>query len=383
MNHTATSSAAPRVRAVDWMRGLTMAAMILVNNPGSWVHMLSGLAHASFGAVPAPADFVFPFFLFVVGVSVPLALRRRRAAGIGRRPLLLRATRRAALLVAIGLFLNLFPDFDLATVRLPGVLQRIAVVYWICAAGVLLTGPRGVAGLIGGLLVVYTLLLLLMPVPGVGEAVVTAETSLPVWVDERVFGDHSWRGPGDPEGLLSTLGAAVNGLAGVLAGWLLLGTAAARRKTRILAVRGVGVLLTGLAASFVVPVAKEIWTASYALITTGVALLALALLHREFDGDPDRRERPTGWEARVIELLGRQALLAYVVAHLLSDLSIAVIRLPVGESGSTSLHAVVYRNLFSSWLPGGVASLGYSLLFLAVVTLVVALLDRRGIRLRV
>ena len=130
-----------RILAVDVMRGLTMAAMIVVNNPGSWAHMAPVLEHAAWGGWLRPADLVFPSFLFLVGVATPLALHRRRERGASRRSLLGRAARRAAILLAIGLFLNLFPQFDLATVRVPGVLQRIAVVYLGCATALLWLRP--------------------------------------------------------------------------------------------------------------------------------------------------------------------------------------------------------------------------------------------------
>lgn len=374
---TNTPVASPRIPSVDVMRGATMAAMIVVNNPGSWLHMLSSLAHAEWGALPAPADFVFPFFLFLVGVSAPLALRRRLAAGAQAGPILVLAARRALVLFAIGVFLNLFPAFDLQTVRIPGVLQRIAIVSLACTWIALRMGPKQVLTSTLALLVGYALLLRLVPVPGHGVAMITPEVSLPVWLDESLLGVHTWRGPGDPEGVLSTLGAIATGWMGVWAGLLLVRAGHDRVVLKSLWVAaGIAVVL-GAASSLVLPIAKEVWTSSYALLTGGVALAALALVHREFVGRGPERDH--GW----LVLLGRQALSAYVVAHLYSDLSIFVIRLPLGESGSISLHSLIYQKALLSWLPQGVASLAYALLFLGVVVATVAGLDRRGIRIRV
>jgi predicted acyltransferase len=373
---TNTPAASPRIPSVDAMRGATMAAMIVVNNPGSWLHMLSSLAHAEWGALPAPADFVFPFFLFLVGVSAPLALRRRLAAGAQAGPILVLAARRALVLFAIGVFLNLFPAFDLQTVRIPGVLQRIAVVSLTCTWIALRMRPRQVLASTLALLVGYALLLRLVPVPGHGVAMLTPEVSLPVWFDELLLGAHTWRGPGDPEGVLSTLGAIATGWMGVWAGQLLVSAAPDRNVLKSLWVAaGIAVAL-GAASSLVLPIAKEVWTSSYTLLTGGAALVALALVHREFAGRAPGRDH--GW----LFLLGRQALLAYVVAHLYSDLSIFVVRLPLGESGSISLHSWIYQKVLLSWLPQGVASLAYALLFLGVVVATVAGLDRRRIRIR-
>ncbi|MBU0742937.1 DUF1624 domain-containing protein, partial [bacterium] len=201
-----------RLASVDVLRGATMAAMIVVNNPGSWRAMYQALRHAAWGAPPAPADLIFPTFIFLVGVSVPLALGRRLTAGSPRPDLLRHALRRGLVLLLIGVGLNLFPDFDLATVRLPGVLQRIAVVYVACVLAFMAWGPRGRLVAAIALLAGYTALLGWAPVPGVGRPLVSPEMSWPVWLDERLLGAHAWRGPGDPEGVLSTLPAIASGL---------------------------------------------------------------------------------------------------------------------------------------------------------------------------
>jgi predicted acyltransferase len=368
---------AGRIVSVDVMRGLTMAAMIVVNNPGSWAHMAAPLRHADWGAWLTPADLVFPFFLVLVGVATPLSLRKRIARGDSRRILLGRAARRAVLLLAIGLALNLFPHFDLATVRVPGVLQRIAVIYLVSATAFLWLSPRAILALVAVLLSGYTALLLLTPLPGAGVPTLTPDQHLPAWLDDRLLGAHTWRGPGDPEGVLSTLGAAANGLLGVLAGGILLIAATPRRQAARLAAGGALALATGVALTPLIPAVKEVWTASYALVTAGAALLALAALRGWLGGR--RAAHETAPALAPVLLVGRQALLAYVLAHLVSDLSIHVLRWP----GGPSLHVLVHGRLLASWLPPVVASAAYSLLVLVVVVALVAWLDRRGVRLRV
>jgi predicted acyltransferase len=280
-------------------------------------------------------------------------------------------------LFAIGLGLNLFPEFDLATLRIPGVLQRIAVVYLACVTVYLAAGPRGGLALAAGLLAGYAALLAWAPVPGAGGSSIAAETNLPVWLDEMVLGRHTWRGPGDPEGILSTLPAIATGLVGMLAGERLRTGRDRVRTAQLLAAAGVACLAAGWIGGCWLPVAKEIWTSSYALVTAGWALLALALGHRLVDG-PGRR--------RALEpavALGRNALLAYVAAHLLSDLGIRVLRWPDGAGGSISLHHWIQRHLLASWLPPEAASLAQSLLLLAVILLPLLWLHRRGIVIKI
>ena len=360
-----------RLTSVDILRGLTMAAMIIVNNPGSWSAMYPPLRHADWGAPLAPADLIFPMFIFLVGVSVPLALTRRLAAGVSRADLLRHALRRALVLFLIGIGLNLFPDFDPATVRIPGVLQRIAVVYAACVLAFMTLGPKSRLAAIATLLIGYTALLHWVPVPGVGYPQITPGMSLPVWLDDTLLGAHTWRGPGDPEGFLSTLPALANGLLGVLAGgWLVAGQShehTARRLARF----GLGLLAAGLLLGRHLPAVKELWTAPYALITTGWSLLALAVCLKLVDG--------WGWRQGLapLTLLGRKALTAFVAAHLLSDMAIRVIRWSDGAGGTTSLHHFIRGTLLDSGLPPEAASLLQSVLMLGLIVSALAFFRHR------
>ncbi len=365
-----TRAHAGRLASVDILRGLTMAAMIVVNNPGSWSYMYPTLRHAAWGESLRLADLIFPTFIFLVGVSVPLALSRRLAAGVPRTDLLRRVLRRGLVLLLIGVGLNLFPDFDLATVRLPGVLQRIAIVYAACAAAYLFWGPRGRLVAAITMLAGYTALLGWWPVPGVGRPLISPEMNLPVWLDERLLGAHTWRGPGDPEGLLSTLPAIASGLIGMLVGgWLSAGRPPAHAARRLAAL-GLAFVAMGHLWSLCLPAVKELWTGSYVLITAGWALLALASCLRLVDG--------LGWRHGLapLTILGRHALTAFVAAHLLSDLAIRVVRWPVGCSGMTSLHHFIRRNLFDGWLPPEAASLAQSLGLLALIVAALAVVRR-------
>src|SRR5256712_5007352 len=187
----------PRLLSLDAFRGLTIAAMVLVNNPGTWAAVYAPLEHADWHGL-TPTDVIFPFFLFIVGVAIPLS-----------RPTVGRVLRRAAVIFALGLVLNGLPNFDWATIRIPGVLQRIAVCYLVAAALFLTTGWRTQAIVTAPLLLGYWGAMTLVPVPGYGRGDLGPEGNLAAWLDRAVLGPHIWRAARvyDPEGILSTVPA--------------------------------------------------------------------------------------------------------------------------------------------------------------------------------
>src|SRR5256886_795904 len=187
-----------RLRSLDAFRGLTIAAMVLVNNPGTWMAVYAPLKHARWHGL-TPTDVIFPFFLFIVGVAIPLS-----QPGAGR------VLRRAAVIFALGIVLNGLPGFDWATIRIPGVLQRIAVCYLVAAVLFLTTGWRTQAIVTAALLLGYWGAMTLVPVPGYGRGNLGPEGNLAAWLDRALLGPHIWRAARgyDPEGILSTVPAA-------------------------------------------------------------------------------------------------------------------------------------------------------------------------------
>src|SRR6185503_16251942 len=206
-----------RLVSLDVFRGITIAGMTLVNNPGSWEHIYWPLEHAQWEGW-TPTDLVFPFFLFIVGVSITLALGNRVERGSNKRDLYLKILKRSLIIFAIGLFLNGFPYFNLSELRIPGVLQRIAVCYFF--ASIIFLNTKVTAQIIISvvLLIIYWLLLTYVPAPGFAAGDLTKQGSLPSFVDRMVFGNHVWAQAKvyDPEGLLSTIPAVVTTLIGVL-----------------------------------------------------------------------------------------------------------------------------------------------------------------------
>src|SRR5262245_34069518 len=181
-----------RVLSLDVFRGATVAAMILVNNPGSWRNVYKPLLHAEWHGW-TPTDLVFPFFLFIVGVAIPLGLGRRLEEGASQGGLALRIVRRSAIIFALGLFLHAVPSFDAATLRVPGVLQRIAVCYLVAALLFLVSGWRTEVVFAAAAVLGYWAALELVPVPGFGAGDLSREGNVAAWMDRIVIGPHFWR----------------------------------------------------------------------------------------------------------------------------------------------------------------------------------------------
>ena len=373
--------AAPRLLSVDALRGLTVAAMVLVNNPGTWSAVYAPLQHAPWHGW-TPTDMVFPFFLFVVGVSIPLALGpalERSAGGLS-----LRVLRRAAVIFALGLLIHALPFFPLADLRIPGVLQRIAVCYLLAALLVLATGgPRGwraQAVVAGALLVGYWLLMTRVAAPGHVAGDLSPEGNLSGYVDRLVLGTrHIWQASRvyDPEGILSSLPATATTLMGVLAGhWLRAGQSSARPAARTVG----GLAAGGLAASVLgwlwglsFPVNKALWTSSYALLMAGLAALALAACHWVIEARGRR-----GW-AVPFAVLGVHALTLFFLSSLIAKL---LFILRVG-AGGPRVQSWLFAHLFAPWASPVNASLAYALAYVALWWVLMWGLDRSGLRLRV
>ena len=275
-----------RLLSLDFFRGLTVAAMILVNNPGSWGNIYAPLKHAEWNGC-TPTDLVFPFFLFIVGVSIAYAMGNKKEDSKSHAKTIFKALKRTLILFGLGLFLSLFPKVfteplsAFESVRIPGVLQRIAVVFFVSAIIFLKQTEKTIFKLIIAILVVYWALMMFVPVPDVGYANLEKETNLGAWLDRTILTEaHLWKAAKtwDPEGILSTLPAIATGLFGVLVGAYL------KRKdveaaTKIAWLFSIGTLtiLAGLIWDLQFPINKALWTSSYVLYTGGLATVVLSL----------------------------------------------------------------------------------------------------------
>lgn len=354
--------------------------MILVNNPGDWGNAYAPLLHAEWHGW-TPTDLVFPFFLFAVGVAIPFAFARRLEAAAGEHgPLYRQIIRRTLILLALGLFLAWFPFVgrDWSTARLPGVLQRIAVVYLCASVAFLHLGKRGRLILSGLLLTGYWLALRSVPVPDFGAGDLSPAGNLAAWVDASLLGDHVWRhapGPADPEGILSTIPAVVSALAGIFTGEWLRSRAEPRDKLIGLFVWGNLLLAAGLALAGSMPLNKNLWTSSYVVFTTGFALVVLAVAY--YFVDLRGRDR---W-ALPFDVFGKNSILAFVGSGLMARI-LGMIEWPSG-GGAVTLKGWLYEGLLASWLPPKLASLAWALLFVGVWLALMGVLYRRKIFIKI
>jgi|688.fasta_scaffold191861_2 predicted acyltransferase len=344
-----------RLRSLDVFRGLTMAAMVIVNNPGDWNAVYAPLLHAAWHGW-TPTDLIFPAFLFIMGASMALGDPARLAPAT--------VLRRGAVLVALGLFLSGFPYFNPARWRIPGVLQRIGVCYvaavfvWQALASRrdAEATTRRLAGAIAFCLLGYWALIALVAPPGGVAGDLTAEGNLGAWLDRAVFGTHLWKTTWDPEGLLSSWPAVGTTLMGVMAGaWI--GRARPLCVAPSLVITGAVALMVGRAWHAVFPINKALWTSSYALATGGAAMLMLGLLHRRLDDG-----RSTAWLDRLTEpfaILGRNALVLFVVSGLVAKLMI-VLTVPGPAGTLVPLQRWLYEAAFAPLGPPKVTSLLYA-----------------------
>jgi predicted acyltransferase len=340
--------------ALDVLRGLTIMLMLLNLSPGSWEHNFGFLEHAKWRGWTL-IDMVAPAFLFCIGVAMPLSFERRAAKGASRGDLMRHVLWRGLLLVAIGFFLNLYPKFDWATVRIPGVLQRIGLCYALCGVYMLLMARHGGAGslqftmkpLALGVVIItvtYWALLYFVPVPGFGAPAFEPEGNWTSYIDRAVIGvEHffpHWPVDGrvvfDPEGLLSTWPACINVLLGAIAG-----IAHARglvgRPAMVFIAAGAVLMALAYGMAGVNPLIKNIWTTSFALFSGGFALALLGVLAPLSQAPAIG---PLFWPARIF---GENPLLAYIVVFLIAPM------IDAGWFGSDAAPATL-RNGGQAWL---------------------------------
>jgi len=369
---TTSSSGSSRLASLDVFRGLTIAAMILVSTPGTWDAVYWPLDHALWHGWTL-ADLVFPFFLFAMGAAVPVALARRRHTP---KHLWRHVLRRAAVLFAIGLALNaLDPSahLTLSGFRIPGVLQRIALVYIAVAWLTERTSARTQAIVAVAALLGYWAAMMLVPVPGMGAGVLTPDGNLAAFVDRALLGNHLVHGTWDSEGLLSKIPSIVSALGGVMAGRWLMHTPRPHHDSVWLFFIGLGVATMGLLWDRVFPINKNLWTSSFVLLSGGLATATLALCHWLLDVKGWRR-----WSTP-FTALGRNALATYVLSLGVDNL---LSRWDLIQRGA-SIKWMMYWYGFGSRLANccrvETASLAYAVVYTAAWTILATMAYRRHV----
>ena len=349
-----------RLLSLDVFRGITIAGMILVNNPGTWGDIYPALRHAEWHGV-TPTDLIFPFFLFIVGVAITFSLSKRKARGDNQNKLMLQILRRSAVLFLLGLILAGFPYFDLSSIRIPGVLQRIAVVYFISSILFLKTGVKTQAYTGAALLLIYFLMMTLIPVPGVGYANLEPTTNLAAWLDNLLLHGHLWSVTKvwDPEGILSTIPAISTTIIGIMTGHLLRSPMDEANKTSWMFFYGSVLMFAGYVWDMWFPMNKSLWTSSYVLYTGGLALLFLAFCYWLID------VKGIKWWIKPFHIYGMNAIAVFFASGIIGRL-LYLIKVSGSGEEALSLKTYLFNNLFLSWLDPTNASLAWALTYVLI-----------------
>ena len=401
---TASSSAPGRERLIslDVFRGITIAGMLLVNDPGTWSAIFPPLEHAAWNGW-TPTDLIFPFFLFIVGITTYLSMSARRARGDDDRALVKQILRRGIIIYLLGFAMAMFPFYQWGTidsvpnatawqriifriehVRILGVLPRIGIVY-ICAGLLTLkTTLKQQIIIIASLLLGYWFAMTLIPVPGegaIGAALLhTKDRNLAAYLDRLILGtNHIWIGgvTFDPEGPMSTIPAIGTAMLGVIAGrWLALKEKPLlERITGLFAVGSLGMVL-GLMWNWSFPINKSLWTSSYVLFTAGMACVALATIMWIVDYVNVK------WWTKPFAVFGVNPIVAFVGSGVMARLIYTLWHVSYNGK-STAIQDAVYQSVFLPWLPERVASLAFAITFVLLWYGILLVLYRRKIILKV
>ncbi len=390
-----------RLLSLDVFRGLTIAGMLLVNNPGTWGAIYPPLEHAEWNGW-TPTDLIFPFFLFIAGITTHLSLSSRRARGDDDATIIKQILRRGALIVLFGLLVNAFPFFTFGNIagnpdpslwdriadrphhlRYTGVLQRIGVAYAMAGLLTLRTTLKQQIVILAVLLYGYWFAMTLLPVPGSGVlgalTLDTHDRTLAAWLDRAIIGTrHTWSGSTtwDPEGPFSTIPAVGTAMLGVLAGqWI-----GAKRPLmdRIAGLFAVGTLamVMGTMWGWSFAINKNLWTSSYVLFTAGMACVALATCLWLIDV-----QRVTWWTKPWV-IFGINPTIAFVGSGIFARCIYSIFHVSRGGK-SIPVQQAFYETVFASWLAPKNASLAFALLVVAFSFVLLWVLYKRNIVLKV
>ncbi|PWJ45018.1 acyltransferase family protein [Sediminitomix flava] len=364
-----------RVLSLDVLRGATVAFMIMVNNPGSWSTIYAPLKHAAWHGC-TPTDLVFPFFLFIVGVSIGFSMYSARSKKERHPQLIKKIISRSLKLIGIGLFLAAFPYFELTTLRFPGVLQRIGIVFFFCAILFLKVDWQGLCAIIITVLLGYWGMMTLIPIPEIGAPNLDDPSmTLSAWLDRLVLGNHLWSGTKtwDPEGILSTIPAIGTGLLGVLAGIWFKQPIVGQKKVAGSLIFGIIICALGWGWGYLFPINKGLWSSSFVLYTAGWASIGLSLSYWLLDVQKRGRNLVLPFK-----VFGLNPMAVYFLSGIVARL--VVIK---GAIGDQSLKSWAYENIYLSTLSPLNASLAYAVTFISLMYLVAWWLYKKNIVIKV
>ncbi len=378
-----TSMKQERLLSLDAFRGFTIAGMILVNNPGSWGHIYPQLAHASWHGWTF-TDWIFPFFLWIVGVAMTFSFSVRKQKGDSDSTLILNVLRRSAVIFALGLFLAGFPfgllwdhQFSFSSIRIPGVLQRIAVCYLIASIIYLKMSMRGQIIAIGVLFVSYWMMMFYIPVPEYGAGLFEKGRNFAAYIDSLFLSGHMWSvsKTWDPEGIISTIPAIAMTLIGSLTGdYLRMSGHSKSEKSMWMIVFGAAMLLIGAFLDMWMPINKSLWTVSYTIFMSGWALSVFGIFYFLIDAKGIQR-----W-AYPFVVYGMNAIFVFVlsgVAGRAMGLWKINVQFSDGSFKDVSLKTILTQNLFDPFFSPLNASMMHAIVWICVMYLIVWVMYKR------
>jgi predicted acyltransferase len=353
-----------RIVSIDVFRGLTIAAMILVNYPGLYGQSYAPLEHAAWEGV-TPTDFIFPFFIFIMGISVVLSFTKQVQEEKRKTVLIKKIMVRSFELYGIGFFLHFLPNLTVIRLDWFGVLQRIAIVYFCCSLLFLYTSRKTQLLIFLFLVLGYWIALCFIPTPEFSAGTIEPGHNFASWFDRLFFapetlGKRGW----NSEGLFSTLPAIATGLIGMFAGYLIQDEKKSEKGIIRLFIAGTFCILLGSAWNWQFPIIKKIWTSSYVLYTAGWALLLLATSIWLIDVK-GYKNNPV---ARTGIIFGSNAIAIYVMADIFETIY-----------KHTHIHDFVYYGLINQGLPAKSVSLIWALISVGSCFLVACFLHRKRI----
>jgi predicted acyltransferase len=364
-------NATKRIISLDVFRGITVAFMILVNDPGIEKHVYGPMLHAAWNGF-TPTDLIFPSFIFIAGLSVELSFSRQLSTGVPKRNLLLKMLKRVALLYLLGVLLSVMQTFSFDNLRIMGVLQRIAIVTCCCALLFLYTGKKFQIGLAISILVIYFLLFKLVPVPGYGMVIVEPGKNLAAWFDGLIIPARFYRLGWEPEGILSSFTAVVTGMAGMFTGFLLRSEKTNEQKIIWLFFAGFASFVIGYCLDWFFPINKNIWTSSFVLLCAGLDCMLLGFLYFLVDVLGYKK-----WAFPAI-VFGSNAIVGYFASEFFYDF----IYYRFGGAGSMSLNEKIIAVMEKTGWSLEFISAFWAVLFVVLCYLPVYILYKRKIFIR-
>jgi predicted acyltransferase len=353
-----------RLVSVDVFRGLTIAAMILVNYPGSYENTYGILEHSHWNGI-TPTDLIFPFFIFIMGVSITLSFTKQLEAGNSHKEMVTKVFVRFVKIYMIGLLIHYLPDFDFSKIDLFGVLQRISLVYLACALLFIYTGWKKQISIFSGILLVYWITLSFIPTDTFSAGTIEPGLNFAAWFDRLIFsadmlGKHGW----NSEGLYSTLPAIASGIAGMQAGRLVISRNISEKSVIWLCIAGVLLVFAGGLWDLQFPINKKVWTSSYVLYSSGWASMILALSVWFIDFMNFKHNVI----ARAGIIFGTNAIAIYVMADVFETIY-----------KYSHIHDLIYNGLTQAGMAEKTASLLWGLISVSSCFLVAYGLYRRKI----